>query len=337
VTIMFPYYHPASILLVDDDLSFLESLRFFFGERFNCLTFQRPSEAIAYLKSIAPDAYTAPDYVMPMHGAVDQFDAAPGDVILQMRTTQISRIFSNPARFKIPSVVVVDYAMPGMTGIEFLQQIRHLPLRRLMLTGRADERTAIDAFNDGLIDSFFMKQEADLPEAISRRIDLLQKEFFAQRTTALQSMLATALPFSVDPDFAAAFETISGHHKIVEYCVVTDPPGVLGLRADGSQTFFLIVDADYTRAAVEIAHAEGAPPELIELLQKGEAVALFPTPNGFFRASMAKSWKRFVLPSSPVAGQRTWRCAVVEKPSDVGIGLATYASYDDFLNGNSEP
>ncbi len=54
------------------------------------------------------------------------------------------------------AVVVTDYRMPGMNGTQFLAKAReHDPdMIRIMLTGQADLRTAIDAVNRGHIFRF---------------------------------------------------------------------------------------------------------------------------------------------------------------------------------------
>jgi response regulator RpfG family c-di-GMP phosphodiesterase len=57
------------------------------------------------------------------------------------------------------AVVVADMQMPDMNGIEMLQQVAKVaPLSvRIMLTGQADQQTAIDAINKGSIFRFLNK------------------------------------------------------------------------------------------------------------------------------------------------------------------------------------
>jgi CheY-like chemotaxis protein len=329
---MFPYYHPTTVLLIDDDPSFLESLQFYFGDRFNCVSFQRPNDAINFVEKIGPTSFEPPRCLLPSHGAIDQLDYASGDIVLQMRTAQLAEIFGNAHRFRVPSVVVVDYAMPGMTGVDFLRRLGKLPMRRLMLTGRADERTAIDAFNDGLIDSFFMKHEPDLADALGRKIDSLQQSFFTKQTAGISAVLAMGAPFVADAMVHATFEAIAEQHALVEYCVLTEPPGIIGMRSDGTQIFVLIVDDDYVQAGIEIALAEQAPPALIDKLQQGDVLALFPTRTGFYSAAMVNSWQRFLLPSVRVLGKRSWRYAIVDAPKALGLGIDRVVTYDSFLD-----
>lgn len=57
------------------------------------------------------------------------------------------------------AVVVSDMRMPEMDGISFLTQVRHISPEsiRIMLTGYADQKTAIDAINQGAIFRFLTK------------------------------------------------------------------------------------------------------------------------------------------------------------------------------------
>lgn len=57
------------------------------------------------------------------------------------------------------SVIVCDMRMPGMNGIEVLEQMQRIApdTTRMMLTGNADQQTAIDAVNEGSVFRFFTK------------------------------------------------------------------------------------------------------------------------------------------------------------------------------------
>lgn len=69
---------------------------------------------------------------------------------------QALEIFKNEGPF---AVIVSDMRMPGMDGVELLTKIRDLypDTVRLMLTGNADQETAIDAVNKGQIFRFLNK------------------------------------------------------------------------------------------------------------------------------------------------------------------------------------
>ena len=57
------------------------------------------------------------------------------------------------------AVVLSDMRMPGMDGIEVLKQVKDIAPEtvRMMLTGNADQQTAIAAINEGSILRFYTK------------------------------------------------------------------------------------------------------------------------------------------------------------------------------------
>ncbi len=77
------------------------------------------------------------------------------------------------------AVVVSDYMMPGMNGIEFLTQVKltNPDTIRMMLTGSADMTTAINAVNEGSIYKFHPKPcpAETLGDAIQSGIEEYQK------------------------------------------------------------------------------------------------------------------------------------------------------------------
>ncbi len=69
------------------------------------------------------------------------------------------------------AVVVSDFRMPEMNGIQFLAKVKHAnaDIVRLMLTGQADLNTAIAAVNEGSIFRFLTKPCP--PEALTAALD----------------------------------------------------------------------------------------------------------------------------------------------------------------------
>ena len=73
--------------------------------------------------------------------------------------------FTDPAEalkadeLKNASVVLADMRMPGMDGIAFLKKVAKIDgtIQRMMLTGDADQATAVEALNSGGVSKFFNK------------------------------------------------------------------------------------------------------------------------------------------------------------------------------------
>jgi response regulator RpfG family c-di-GMP phosphodiesterase len=75
------------------------------------------------------------------------------------------------------AVVVSDMRMPGMSGVEFLARVKQAApdTIRMMLTGNADQKTAIDAVNDGAIFRFLTKPCS--PEEMGKALEAGVEQF----------------------------------------------------------------------------------------------------------------------------------------------------------------
>ena len=93
------------------------------------------------------------------------------------------------------AVVVSDMQMPNISGVELLSQVRELNARtvRIMLTGNADQKTAVDAVNEGNIFRFLSKPCP--PEQLAKTIDAGLEQF--RLVTAEAELLNETLSGSV--------------------------------------------------------------------------------------------------------------------------------------------
>ncbi|HEB79076.1 MAG TPA: response regulator [Rhodospirillales bacterium] len=93
------------------------------------------------------------------------------------------------------AVAVCDMRMPGMDGIEVLGALKKLAPNtvRMMLTGNADQQTAINAINEGNIFRFFTKPCP--PETLANGIKDGQEQY--QLVTAERELLEKTLAGSV--------------------------------------------------------------------------------------------------------------------------------------------
>lgn len=73
------------------------------------------------------------------------------------------------------SVLIADMRMPEMDGLELLQHSEKIRpnLKRIMLTGNSDQKTAVDAINDGKVFRFLRKpcDSADVKKAVNLAIE----------------------------------------------------------------------------------------------------------------------------------------------------------------------
>lgn len=93
------------------------------------------------------------------------------------------------------AVVVSDMRMPGMDGVELLRRVRETApdTVRMMLTGNADQQTAIDAVNEGHIFRFITKPCP--PEVFARMIEAGLEQY--RLVTAERELLSKTLAGSI--------------------------------------------------------------------------------------------------------------------------------------------
>ena len=85
-------------------------------------------------------------------------------------------------RGELVAVIVADYRMPGMNGIEFLEQAMDLypNARRVLLTAYADTGAAIDAINVVDLDHYLLKPWDPPEEKLYPVVDALLDTWSAQ-------------------------------------------------------------------------------------------------------------------------------------------------------------
>jgi CheY-like chemotaxis protein len=165
--------------------------------------------------------------------------------VIDVSLDMIHREVHNEHRFEQVSVVVVDYDMPEIDGLEFCRNLKNKAVKKILLTGKADEQTAVRAFNEKTIDRFIRKQDDDVMARLNRAIAELQREHFEQ----VEHMLADALSvgshlFLRDPAFAERFAEISRGLGIVEHYLCCAPDGILMLDMQRHRSYLLIVQTE---------------------------------------------------------------------------------------------
>jgi hypothetical protein len=216
------------------------------------------------------------------------------------------------------SVAVVDYDMPKMTGVQFCRAIRDLPVKTILLTGKAGLETAISAFNEGVIDCFLQKQDANVSIALRREIKRLQGEYFEEISDPIQCALALQKPsFFSDPDFVKLFNEVSEENGVVEHYVCSSPPGVMMRDADGHESFLLICDLDDTKNQCDVAEDRSAPSDMLQLLRTRKAQAWFPTQEGLYHPDFEAEWARYIWPAQLLPGSGCWSYSYIQHDRSV--------------------
>ena len=317
-----PYYHPTTICIVDDNEPFLASLELELPGDWACVTFSDPEEALEFLHQ--------PITLEPLMDRCFTLQHQSGQAVIRLDLSMIEQEISQVDRFRRNSVLVIDYAMPSLNGMQFCEALQDPHIRRAMLTGVADEKLAVEAFNAGLIHRFIPKQKEDPIGSVHRFVEELVQEYFNQYSVRLKSTLTIDPPrFLTDPAVASWVHELMTLNNLVEYYLVDDPAGFLMLKSNGQIWRLAILSSDEVHEQARLAGQSGAPQHLVNALEAGQS-ALFLnglSPEDYF-GDEDFPWEELIHPASKLAAD--WTVAIwKDAPGDIDFDPAT-ASYDAY-------
>ena len=229
-----PCFYPTTTIFIDDDTEFLELM-------IPALKLKKNSYKIFFDACQGMSYINEDTYAKNFSDRLKYDDSTHLNNLLGFRLESIIGETLNSSRYQQPSVLVIDYEMPGIDGLEVCKQIQNPFIKKIILTGVADEKMAIKAFNDGLIYQYIQKQDPLFIEQLQKALQKAQQDYFQDLLrTPLQIMRNSCLSI---PLFKAAFidyvENILKHHTMEEYYLVY-PTGSFVMISQDSQLYSLI-------------------------------------------------------------------------------------------------
>lgn len=317
------YQHPLTTIYIDDDAEWLSMLPASVGA-VPYKTFREPRAALQQLEAWRE-----------RHGELDARALAPrissaadGEQVIGMDTWMLYlRVFERQ-RFARVGVVVVDYEMPGMSGLAVCRALEGTGIKRLMLSGRGGPHLAIQAFNDGLIDCYLEKSHPDLGARVAEALADLQFRYFADQSRTLFGLLKRTDPAWASATLWTLFEAHCRGCGAVEHYLIGEPRGMLVVDQAGQGHLWLVyTDADID-AHCQTARRLGAPDGVIARMEARSAVT---RTHGHDGVLSHDTWWRSLLSLSPVPGDGGIYYGVTKDPSPFSINETSVLSLTRYL------
>jgi len=321
-----PYFHPTTVCFIDDNEAFLHSLELELPRSWACRMFSDPEAALAFLET--------PVELPPLMDRCFTMQRGASEAIIRLDLDLIEQEINHGDRFRRNSVVIVDYSMPSMNGLDFCAALSDPYIRKAMLTGVADEKVAVEAFNAGLIHRFIPKQQNQPISVIHDFVDELQQQYFAQYSSRLKTALAIDPPaFLTDHAVADFVGGLIERENLVEYYLCSNPPGLLMLKANGVLVRLVILSEQELDAQAEFAAAHGAPARIVRALRRHKLLICLSgdTPEDYF-GEEAFDWQEKALRTKQIRGAHDTFYAGIwqDMPADINFDPAQ-ASYNAYL------
>ncbi|MFT3741087.1 MAG: response regulator [Gammaproteobacteria bacterium] len=313
-------YYPTTIALVDDDQDLLDGLSLSLSDHFKLQPFAFARQALKYLLKHC-------QHLNHKKAFYQETDESETNIQINIQFQQFIKKLQNPKRFNQIAIVIIDFDMPDINGIELARLLKsQLAVKIIMLTGAADLATAVEAFNRNDIDQFVMKSDPNHPTLLRAYIDKLQEEYFIELYGVVADSLNKRKHPLCDPDFIALFQQIFTENQIVEYYLLNDSGSFLMLNEKG-QEFLLVVN---TEEAFKHYYAlaeddRKATPELLRALQHKEQVVFIP--NATDESPYVKDWRLY--DAYKLKGKPIYYALV--KPDNIIKHTKKVISYQQFL------
>lgn len=316
------FYHPTTVLFVDDDPDAVRNFHLLLPSCFSAKTFTHPQEALDYLNS--------PERIPPLHKRCRP---------LITEIDFFEKEFGYPRRFEQCCMVVTDYAMPGMNGLDFCRNIENPHIQKILLTGIGDEKLAVEAFNEGVIHRFFVKQDPDIFSKLIAALTQIQHDFFCDISYQVNQLMTYGHPTLScleDPVFIRFFEEQLKCRSIGEYYLSTHPGGFALVNEKGDISRWVVAtneEIDRYEFMIANRHTPGRFENLADPnnpLPHRNVPYFWQNENALCDRGFT-SWEDFRRTAETLIGNKKYYYAFIEKPAVYSALMDDFVSYSDYL------
>jgi CheY-like chemotaxis protein len=313
-------YFPTTVAFLDDKEQFLNNVVLGLDKNITFQTFTSPADLLKLILKKYKYAYPKlARFGLADEKELENVEKKHAHVLIDVDIADIHKQVYSSARFQELAVLVVDYSMANMNGLEFAREVRvnnQLPFKIIMVTGEADEKLAVAAFNEGLIDKFIRKDASNFKTELNTAISKLQLDYFYDLSkTTLESLTTKSDCALNDFVFIEFFKTICNTKKIVEYYLIDEHDSFLLLDCLGKPYWLIIKNENVVKSYSDIAEDNDAPAAIQRALKRREKLPFFFTEDDMYVSS--DDWGKYLHPAEKLAGQKgEYYFAIVD---DIGV------------------
>ncbi|MBS0358118.1 MAG: response regulator [Proteobacteria bacterium] len=327
-------YFPSTTFFVDDSREFLVNLTLQLEDSMAFQVYDSPNDA---LDSLYTD-YRSPDYLSRrcVTEYLDSHACPATNQTVNLNLATIHAEIYNPQRFSEVSVIVVDYAMPGMSGLEFCEKIQNKPVKKILLTGRAHEHSVLEAFNEGIIDCYIEKNIKDVAVVIKQAIKKLQQKYFQQMSALIVGMVSVSSVACLrDPSFAQFFKKTCDEHNVTEFYLTDSSGSFLLLDKEANLSCLIVKNRQDLNLHYEIALDNKAPESVLDDLKSGRKIPRFSDSTSLKRVDWSDP-STFLRPAQVTQGLENYYYTIIPEPIEFNIQKEKITSYHKYLKINRQ-
>lgn len=310
-----PIYFPTNIIFLDDDASFMNATILGLNQTGKIYkTYTEPYQLLRELNAeFNPDPFE-------MNWVARDGNEEFGHRMLDANIANLHQEIYRADRFDEISVVIVDYHMPGMNGIEFCSRLHKKNVYKVLLTGHAEDALGIEALNKGIIHQFVRKHDLNLFNTLDDVIRTGQRHFFTQATRKTLDTLEGDTIFS-DPTYISLVERICEQLNAVEFYLIDTQGSLLLFDDKGSQHVLFVTSDNLQDSLAEIATEIQAPADVIDAFRKREKIFCKYAQDGHAWPDV-RLWRNHLHDANKLVGKKSIYYAIASNCFDIDINRA---------------
>lgn len=322
-------YFPTTSVFIDDNHKFLERLKLEIDvKKTYPMTFYNPQDALDFLNN----TYQKMPFIKSCVSSLENESWNQRNIFVNIKN--IHKAIFDKNRFNEISVVIVDYAMPGLDGLALCDRLNKSSVKKILLTGEASEKVAIKAFNERLIDRYIKKDDPQFSITLNHYITELQYEYFVEQSlpilTSLTEDTEQSGAFLTDTTFIELFQSILSSHQIIEYYLMDNSGSFMFVDFEGNLSWLAVKNEHELLGFYEFAKNSNASDEILKKLRDKSFIPYFQSDDDF--KSYPSQWDKFMNPASRLQGQQTYYYSYIKNNPIYSIGDTKEYSLREYLN-----
>lgn len=322
-------YHPTNVVFIDDDDQFLKFITFKVGRTLAYKSFNDPIQALKFLnETYQSNPFTKRCFFHPEERVRDHRN-------IEVDISAIHKEIKNAQRYNEISTLVIDYEMPGMNGLALCQQLVNKRFKIILLTGQADEKLAIEAFNNGIIHKFIRKDTANFTDILNTAISDLQQSYFHDLSELIINSLTKNPEYPPscldDPVFIEFFNSFLKKQQPTEYYLADALGSYLFLDFEGKPSWLAVKDEDAMAGAAvdaELSDQEVSTDILNPLKKREKLVYLY---SDLDLKKDPAEWLPYLHPTKKLQGREIYYYAIIQANKNYNLGPEKIFSYKNYL------
>jgi hypothetical protein len=257
------FYHPSSILILDDDTVFLQASRNLHKNQYRYEEFVSDAELMEFISQ-----YNFSMEKLYCDKLIDE------DLPYTINYRSLYAYLCNKDRFMLPSVAIIDKNLENKSGIDVCKSMGHLGPVRVLLTGYADFREANAVHNKGELDLYFEKNIDEVEKLFLGELPKLSRKFFINKSSLYKGLTDIV---SLSEDYYVLSNDFIIKNKIEEYYTIDTCGSLFGISSHGEIYWLIISNDERMQFYFDLAAGYGASAGILKELQEKKQIPFLMT------------------------------------------------------------